>query len=532
MKKTAILTSLITALIFGSTVPVLASDPPGALPPILITEVQPGTLASASEEFIELHNTTDHAIDLATFGWRLEIASTTATSWSSPLRTIQLTGTLEAGQSYLIASQFTTSDQQTKYLADQADLWFAAGISPNSGHVRLLYVTNQMRDGVCTAADTVVDQVEWSTTQAALLSNPSLDGRAVFLSSTSAGINKAHSLQRMLRLDGDFTDVGNDSVDFIAASNTIGSATASFMSLALANEPAVPLPAHNCGNEPPVEEPVDPEVPPEEEPPVDPPVQPPEEVPEVPQPPLINAGLLAPQITELLPNPASPQTDAADEFVEFYNPNPADFDLTGYVLQTGLTATYRYTFPAGSLLPAQGYTTFLSMQTKASLSNSGGKAQLLDPSGAVIAESSIYGSAKDGQAWALQSGEWRWVTSPTPGAINSAPAVQPVIKAAAAPKSKKTTTKKPAAAKITKPKTKAAKAEKSKSTTIQKTASANEKAPLSPIHPAVLAVAALFAVLYGAYEYRGDLANKIHQFRANRAARRASRRGTAGRGGD
>ena len=55
------------------------------------------------------------------------------------------------------------------------------------------------------------------------------------------------------------------------------------------------------------------------------------------QMPAADIGLSAPQISELLPNPAGTGNDATDEFIELYNPNDQPFDLSGFVLQTGLT---------------------------------------------------------------------------------------------------------------------------------------------------------------------------------------------------
>ncbi len=89
--------------------------------------------------------------------------------------------------------------------------------------------------------------------------------------------------------------------------------------------------------------------------------------------PSSDIGLAAPQITEVLPNPASPQTDADDEFIELYNSNNTAFDLTGFTLQVGLTTKHNYTFPPGTNLPARGYTAYLSTDTNLSSSNSRGR---------------------------------------------------------------------------------------------------------------------------------------------------------------
>jgi hypothetical protein len=71
-----------------------------------------------------------------------------------------------------------------------------------------------------------------------------------------------------------------------------------------------------------------------------------------------------PAITEILPNPASPQTDAADEYIELYNPNTSSLDLKGYMLETGTATLHDFTFTDSTLLSGQSYTAFYSALTK------------------------------------------------------------------------------------------------------------------------------------------------------------------------
>lgn len=236
-----------------------------------------------------------------------------------------------------------------------------------------------------------------------------------------------------------------------------------------------------------------------------------------------NVGLLAPQITELLPNPAGTGTDATDEYVELYNPNGVVFDLSGYTLETGLTTTHSYTFPAGSVLPAQAFATFYSSETGLAMSNTSGQAVLKDEDSMVIATTDPYGTASDGKAWALADGVWYWTIKPTPGAAN-------VIAEAAAKVLTATTTKtavKTAAAKKTTSTVKKATTAKAKASTAKaatKKVASEATAPPRGIHPLVLALVALVAVGYGLYEYRTDLANAYYKFRTDRAARRSHRR--------
>lgn len=137
-----------------------------------------------------------------------------------------------------------------------------------------------------------------------------------------------------------------------------------------------------------------------------------------------NVGKMAPVVNELLPNPASPQTDADDEFVELYNPNDSNFDLSGFKIAYGSTNPRKYTFPEGVVLKPKEFKAFTSGDTSVSLSNTEAQVWLLDPNEKVIGQSDPYAKAKDGQAWALDNGAWLWTTNPTPNEMNAmSPAV-------------------------------------------------------------------------------------------------------------
>jgi hypothetical protein len=216
--------------------------------------------------------------------------------------------------------------------------------------------------------------------------------------------------------------------------------------------------------------------------------------------PASDIGLMAPSVTEILPNPTGTGNDSTDEFIELYNPNSTSFDLSGFSLQAGTTSLHTYTFPAGTSLPAQSFTAFYSTTTGLSLSNSGGQVKLLDPFGSSISATDMYDAASDGQTWALAKGKWYWTTTATPGKAN-------IIKQPPAKKkvSAKTAASKNKTAKTSKGKVKAVKTDSGNA--------ASDAAATSPIHLWTLALVAGAALLYGAYEYRADLANRIHQLR-------------------
>ncbi len=234
--------------------------------------------------------------------------------------------------------------------------------------------------------------------------------------------------------------------------------------------------------------------------------------------PPADIGLAAPQVNEALPNPAEPQTDSEDEFIELYNSNGVAFDLTGFKLQTGTTTLHNYTFPVGTMLAPKSFTAFYSIDTGLSLSNSSGQARLLDPVGNTISQSDIYGTAKEGQTWALANGAWYWSTTVTPNAANIVrqPLSVQSLSVGTTAKSASTTAKKSA---TTAGKTAATPKVKAASTSTSNVSSSPAAKNASPLHPLVLAGVGLGAVAYAAYEYRNDLRNRLYQFRRYRAAR-------------
>ena len=531
---------------------------PLPLAPLLITEVQPGSTASASEEFIELFNTTNSPIDLAAHSWQLQIAGSTATDWQALLRTIALTGIVQPGKYYVVASQYTSGGQLVQYLPGIAAQWYSAGLSAAAGHIRLTYSAKQQQGSDCVAVTTVVDEVEWSLTKdGSTAQSPSLDGRSPFLENKSLGIPPANALQRYATSATDtYVDQNNDMVDFsVAGPPSPGAINPVTMLQSDGAQPAVPLPADACPVTPPTtgdgggtngQSPDSGQT-------GDTPGNPAQSDPGTPNggqgaaDPPPEQALLPVIISELLPNPAAPQTDEADEFVELYNPNTNTIDLSGYTLTVGTATTHTYAFPEGTTLAGGSYTAFFSAQTGLSLSNSGGQARLADPQGTIVAETDIYDTAKDGQAWAFINGSWQWTDSPTPNAPNAASAPPPpadtvkmaAVKSAAVitPKKASITTAPKTATAAAKPKSaapkkatakaKAAKLKPKATATITNTADTKQS-----LHPLILASVALLAVLYGAYEYRHDMANHIRKFRDHRAHRRSRRPAVARRRDD
>ncbi|HSW74793.1 MAG TPA: lamin tail domain-containing protein [Candidatus Saccharimonadales bacterium] len=499
--------------------------------PIIITEMQPGSVASASQEFIELYNQSASAIDLSAGGWQLQIASAAATDWQKA-KAISLKGVFYPGTYYLLASSFVAAGDTKSYLQDYASTQFASGLSAASGHIRVVNMAS------LASSNSTEDALEWSTEgNANTLISPSISGVQVTLLDA---IEPGSSIKRHVDTVGVFA-TGDAPDAFLVSScpsptadNVVSQDTNAVELLAEPVSTTVDIINQSC--QPPGDDGGDGTTgiqPPTSTPPAillpgGQPVGTPGST--VPRVPLSDVGLEAPQITEILPNPAAPQTDANDEFIELYNGNNQDYDLTGFALSAD---SKQYVFPAGTMLQAQSFMAWYSRDTHLGLVNSGGLASLFDPFGNTISQTGQYGTAKDGQAWALANGTWQWTDVATPGTENVIHMATSAVKASANTVTQKIITAKKtvaAAAKTTK-------ATKTVTGKPSKQASSKTQAPTmqnaadvskTPLHVQAIALIGACALLYGAYEYRRDMANRFYQFRANRAARRTLRKSDKG----
>jgi hypothetical protein len=468
-------------------------------PAVIITEVLTGTKISGTQEFIELYNNTDQPIDLT--GWQLWYLSAQASDQNKPA----ISGVITIGENVstpvIAAHGFYILSGRSDYLSASAQQFYSGTMAATGGNLRLLSPNG---DNPC--ALTVQDQIGW--------------GNALYAwGSPVAAPPVGQSIARYVRTDGTSQDTYHNDQDF-TVSPTPTPASINTQQTQLPTEASMPhvtIPVPNCTETPPnnggILQPGASDTPPV----VTLPSGAPGTISNA------NSGLVTPQITELLPNPATPQSDAQDEFIELYNSNATTFDLSGFALEVGLTTKHRYVFPAGTTLLPQSFVSFFSKDTGLSMSNTEGQVVLLDPFGVTLNKTEVYGIAKEGQVWAFANDAWYWSTTPTPSAPNAITAVASTAKktttAAIATAKKSTPTKASATAKPKTTKTKAA----SKTSTPKTTASTQAPKSFSPLHPRVLAVVALFALLYGLYEYRQDVANKFYQFRENRATRRAAR---------
>jgi predicted extracellular nuclease len=230
-------------------------------------------------------------------------------------------------------------------------------------------------------------------------------------------------------------------------------------------------------------------------------------------------------ITELLIDPASPKTDASDEYIELYNPNDQDVDLAGYTLRTGSNFHDYYILPTQTLAAGQ-YAVFYSSTTHLGLTNAGGGAQLLNPAGTAVSQTQTYGQAKSNVAWALFDGLWKWTTELTPAAANVL--AEPEVLTAASLKTtnakestaKRTTVKPPKSSTKSAKSTKAPAAKASSKTAF---ASVKDIVPQASLGQWLIIGLATLTIGYAIYEFRTDLQNYIYLAQRKFAAWRAHR---------
>jgi hypothetical protein len=123
------------------------------------------------------------------------------------------------------------------------------------------------------------------------------------------------------------------------------------------------------------------------------------------------------EITELLPDPAPPQTDGDHEFIELYNPHSVPVDLTGYVLKAGSELDDSYVLPAISIDPLEYLAIYVS-ESNLGLINSTSRAAIYLPDNVLSSETQLYNEPGEGASWALINNIWQYTYLTTPSAAN------------------------------------------------------------------------------------------------------------------
>lgn len=132
-------------------------------------------------------------------------------------------------------------------------------------------------------------------------------------------------------------------------------------------------------------------------------------------------SVLSPIITELLPNVSG--DDANNEFIEVYNPNPVAVDLTYFRLAVGQTFENIYPFPVKTSIAPYSYIVFYNREIPFTLLNTSSRVGLLLADGEMMNQTDSYFSPGDDKTWALIDGNWQYSNQPTPAAENQSDTV-------------------------------------------------------------------------------------------------------------
>lgn len=123
-------------------------------------------------------------------------------------------------------------------------------------------------------------------------------------------------------------------------------------------------------------------------------------------------------INEILPNPQG--ADETDEYIEIFNSNTFDVDLSGWQLQDIAGTTTIYTLPSSSKILTNNYLIFKRPETKIMLNNDEDGLNFLSPDGKIV-DSINFSKAPLGQSYNKINSTWQWSTTLTPEAKNIIP---------------------------------------------------------------------------------------------------------------
>jgi hypothetical protein len=128
--------------------------------------------------------------------------------------------------------------------------------------------------------------------------------------------------------------------------------------------------------------------------------------------PLINSGVF---INEIMPSPLG--ADEQDEWIEIYNSNNLNIDLSGWKISDTKGTITNYAFPNATNIEAGGFLLLKRPATKIMLNNDGDGLNLMSPD-SITKDLVIYEKAPRNQSYNKTPDGWRWSVNFTPGAKN------------------------------------------------------------------------------------------------------------------
>lgn len=123
-------------------------------------------------------------------------------------------------------------------------------------------------------------------------------------------------------------------------------------------------------------------------------------------------------INEILPSPEGP--DEKEEWLEIFNQNGFEVDLTDWQIQDIAGKTKTYTFPKETKISPQGFLVLPRPETKITLNNDSDGLSIIQPDGKIV-DSVKYEKAPRGKSYNRIDSGWAWSNTLTPGSANIIP---------------------------------------------------------------------------------------------------------------
>jgi hypothetical protein len=118
---------------------------------------------------------------------------------------------------------------------------------------------------------------------------------------------------------------------------------------------------------------------------------------------------------EILPSPEG--KDETEEWIELFNKNEFEVDLSGWQISDIAGSMTVYTFPEGTKIKQKGFLLISRPESKITLNNSGDGLKLMQPNGNVL-DSINYENAPMGNSYNLIDGKRVWSGTLTPNSAN------------------------------------------------------------------------------------------------------------------
>jgi len=118
---------------------------------------------------------------------------------------------------------------------------------------------------------------------------------------------------------------------------------------------------------------------------------------------------------EVLASPEGP--DEENEWIEIYNQNDFEVNLTNWQIQDKEGNTSSFVFPNMTIIKPKGYLVFSRPTTKITLNNTGDQLTLLNPNKEIV-DTITYKKSPTGKSYNRTNNGWQWSSSLTPGLTN------------------------------------------------------------------------------------------------------------------